>query len=280
MSETDQRRDPSLSLLSRISQDAMDPGYREAAVHAAGSSPARKARPYKFVLAGALVLLGLLLASSIAQIREGAPDAARTRAALTERVIVATAATNELAAQVDNLAGEVSDLREQALQGSAADRTLNDQVTRTAALVGLAPVEGPGVEVTLDDGPPRSGSSGEPDLARVFDQDVQLVVNGLFAAGAEAVAINGQRLTARTAIRGAGDAILVGYRPLTPPYSIQAIGDPASLESSFTQGQATARLQELADVYGITFTVTGSDSLSLPAEDQRPLRFAQPEESP
>ena len=70
----------------------------------------------------------------------------------------------------------------------------------------------------------QPAGDGGPDLARVLDTDIQLVVNGLFASGAEAVAVNGQRITVLSPIRSAGEAVLVGFRPLTPPYTVTAVG--------------------------------------------------------
>lgn len=92
-------------------------------------------------------------------------------------------------------------------------------------------MHGPGVKLVVDDakdteqggGGPRE-SSGFSDTGRVRDRDMQRVVNGLWESGAEAVSINGQRLTSLSAIRAAGDAILVDNKPLVPPYTVLAVG--------------------------------------------------------
>jgi uncharacterized protein YlxW (UPF0749 family) len=108
----------------------------------------------------------------------------------------------------------------------------------------------------------------------VLDRDLQTVVNGLWAAGAEAIAVNGQRLTARSAIRYAGQAILVDFRPLVPPYVVQAIGEAAGLQTRFAAGSAGAYLQALRDNYGVQGAIVPSANLELPGAGGSTTRFA------
>ena len=98
---------------------------------------------------------------------------------------------------------------------------------RDELAAGTGAVGGPGLRVTVEDAPVTRADpeAADPDL-RVQDVDLQVVVNGLWAAGAEAVAVNGQRLTALTAIRTAGSAILVDLAPLSSPYVVEAVGRP------------------------------------------------------
>jgi uncharacterized protein YlxW (UPF0749 family) len=108
----------------------------------------------------------------------------------------------------------------------------------------------------------------------VLDRDLQTVVNGLWAAGAEAIAVNGQRLTARSAIRYAGQAILVDFRPLVPPYVVQAIGEAAGLQTRFAAGSAGAYLQALRDNYGVQAAIVPSANLELPGAGGSTTEFA------
>ncbi len=129
------------------------------------------------------------------------------------------------------------------------------------------------MEVELRDAPDQPG---EEDLAgdgRVRDRDLQEVVNALWAAGAEAIAINGQRLSALTAIREAGEAVLVDYRPVTPPYVIRAVGDPDTVEPAFVGSATAAAFRTLGDLYGVGFAVRRRDRMTLPAAGTR-LRYA------
>ena len=105
---------------------------------------------------------------------------------------------------------------------------------------------------------------------------LQIVVNGLWSAGAEAISINGQRLTALSAIRSAGQAILVDFRPLSPPYAVSAIGPSDSMRADFAAGSAGTYLHSLEDNYGIDSDILNVSSLSLPASSGLTLHDARP----
>ena len=99
---------------------------------------------------------------------------------------------------------------------------------------------------------------------------------GALLAGAEAVAVNGQRLTSRTAIRFAGDAILVNFRPLTRPYTVEAVGDTEAMRARFAAGPGGAYLAGLQQNFGIAATIEPADSLTLPSVASTTLREARP----
>ena len=142
---------------------------------------------------------------------------------------------------------------------------------------------GPGAVYTLDDsldsqdpvpGDPRSAE--EIAQGKVFDVDLQQVVNGLWAAGAEAVSVNGHRLTSTSAIRAAGDAILVDLRPLARPYVVEAVGDPARMQTAFARSEAGRYLSSLEQNHGIQVAVSGSEELRLEPAGRLGLRYAEP----
>lgn len=263
--------DASLSLLRRLVDDSMDPGYREAAER---SQPTSAWWRQSAAISIAIALTAALATAAVLQVREGAPSDGRTRAELTDRVVRATALVEGLDASRDALARRADQLRESALDGTAADRTLVEEVAALEAEVGIAAVEGAGVVVTLQDGPPEPAGEGGPDLARVLDTDIQLVVNGLFASGAEAVAVNGQRMTALSPIRSAGEAVLVGFRPLTPPYTVTAVG-PDELSATFESSAARAELAQLEAAYGIAVDIADQESVELPGRGDLELRYVQ-----
>ena len=99
---------------------------------------------------------------------------------------------------------------------------------------GVVPVAGRGLRIELTDAPTDDPDTQDPTL-RVQDVDLQVVVNGLWAAGAEAIAVNGHRLTSMTAIRSAGDAVLVDLVPLSSPYKVDAIGDPVAMQPALAR---------------------------------------------
>jgi uncharacterized protein YlxW (UPF0749 family) len=128
---------------------------------------------------------------------------------------------------------------------------------------------------TGGDGDARS-TSGFSDTGRVRDRDMQRVVNGLWESGAEAVSINGQRLTALSAIRAAGDAILVDNRPLVPPYTVLAVGDGGELSERFQNSADGLYLHALQENYGIRTAISVEDDVRLSAAPSVIVRTAQP----
>ncbi|MCZ3389330.1 MAG: DUF881 domain-containing protein [Actinomycetia bacterium] len=268
--------DASLSLLRRLVDDAMDPGYQEATDR--GDRRGADWR-HSTAFAVAIAVTATLFVATVLQVRDGAPDASQTRADLTDQVMATTATVEQIDARLGTLNREVAQLRQTALAGSGSDRALADEVAALEGEVGVAAVEGTGVEVVMEDGPPATVGESGPDLARVLDTDIQLVVNGLFAAGAEAVAVNGQRITVLSPIRSAGEAILVGFRPLTPPYAITAVG-PDELSEAFESGSAKAALDELESAYGIRVDIVPEDNLSVPGRGDLALRYVTKGESP
>lgn len=137
---------------------------------------------------------------------------------------------------------------------------------------GETAVRGPGIVVTADDaGDAVPGAGGI-----ILDTDLQTLVNGLWAAGAEAIAVNGHRLGTLTAIRFAGQAITVDYRSLTPPYVVEAIGNPNTLPARFLEtagGQAWLGLQAN---FGIRFQTRTADRLELAGKPPDSLLWAHP----
>lgn len=270
------RQDASLSLLHRIMDDSLDPSYAEVARRrASGELPMRR-RSMRLAVGIVLAVLGLLASVLVGQTWHGQADAARSHAALADRVAEAAALNDRRVTAVERLALEVDELQRAALAGRGDADRRSQQLAVLEHAAALAAVTGPGVEVVLDDGPDSPVEGGGPDVARVLDRDLQLAVNGLLAAGAEAVSVNDRRITATAAIRSAGDAILVGFRPLTRPYVVRAIGDPRTLEARFVESTAGRQLRALADTYAMTFTTSTADQLTLPGEAATPVRYASP----
>ena len=141
---------------------------------------------------------------------------------------------------------------------------------RIGGLTGTVPVTGAGMVVTVDDKPDATS-----DRERVFDQDLQKLVNGLWAAGAEAISINGQRLSSLSAIRLAGQAITVNFRSLRRPYVVSAIGNPDDLPARFVDTAGGTWWLNLKAVYGLRFELVSADTLRLPAISPPLLRFAE-----
>jgi uncharacterized protein YlxW (UPF0749 family) len=182
-----------------------------------------------------------------------------------------TSAVAALERQAGALRGGITDLRNRVLAASGAGAALTRRLDREEVVAGTVPVRGPGLRVQLGDAP--TGASSDSGN-RVLDRDVQSVVNALWSAGAEGIAINGERLTAQTAIRQAGDAILVNFVPVASPYDVEAVGDPVAMETSFGASPAAARMRTLAQVYGLKFGYRRAAGLALPPAPTVRLRYA------
>jgi uncharacterized protein YlxW (UPF0749 family) len=109
----------------------------------------------------------------------------------------------------------------------------------------------------------------------ILDRDLQLVVNALWASGAEAVAVGGVRIGPNVTIRQAGGGILVDNQPITSPYAVLAIGPPHGMHDVFENSPALQRLRLLETSYGVGVNVSESDGLSVPAGPVRDVNFAK-----
>ena len=269
------RPDASMTLLREVMERPLDPGYQQAA----DRPRQRGLAPLVLTLALA-ALAGYLTITAVGQLQQPAPQVARERARLQQEIAARTAAADSQRRANEQLQAQNAAAQAAAL-GTGPGAALAADVARLELSTGEAPVVGSGVRFVLADAPgtgaagdPRNGGSA-PD-GRILDRDLQVVVNGLWAAGAEAVAVNGERLTALSAIRSAGDAILVGFRPLQPPYVVAAIGNASSMQSGFAAGDAGTYVQSLRNNYGISVTVTDEARLALPGAGPLLLRSVRP----
>ncbi|MFB7654460.1 MULTISPECIES: DUF881 domain-containing protein [unclassified Streptomyces] len=271
-----------MSLLTNVMDHSLDDGYAEAAARkkAEGGGGMPKTLRAKLGLAAGLVLAALVVTVGAAQARVAAPVVAKEREELIDRIEGETSAADKLEKSVDELRDEVGARQREALDKSGA----GDRADLVGILSGAVEVHGPGVKLVVNDakdvgtggdGQPR-GTSGFSDTGRVRDRDMQRVVNGLWESGAEAISINGQRLTALSAIRAAGDAILVDNRPLVPPYTVLAVGGGQRLSSTFQDSADGLYLHALQENYGIRTAISVADDLRLPAAPSVIVRTAQP----
>jgi len=231
-----------------------------------------------FVLTVLFVVVGAATGIAASQVRQRADAAGTGRRALIAEVHRRTTETDQLDAQASRLRGEVQRARDVALGAGAKGRSAAGQVAELELVTGGTAVRGPGLVVTLDNAPDVSSdatsSAGQLGSGRIYDRDVQDVVNALWAAGAEAISVNGQRLTAMTAIRSAGEAILVDFRPLSPPYVLRAVGGTEQMEPSFADSTTARRFTTWISLYGIGFAVSRASDLRLAAAATPDLRLA------
>ncbi|MEU7754480.1 DUF881 domain-containing protein [Micromonospora sp. NPDC049101] len=267
--------------LTELFRNPLDPGYADAAAarrRSASTEPVRgwRAWPARSVSVVVVVLLGFLFAVAYRQTVADEPGRSQARSGLVAQIKEREGQTDRLSTRADQLREEVGRQRDAALSGSTAAR-LRDLEAST----GLGRVRGDGVVVRLADGPGKAdavtGAGAGP--SRVLYSDLQGVANALWSAGAEAVSINGQRLTSTSTIRTAGDAILVDFRPVMGPYEVSAIG-PGSMRRKFENSRNADLMREVAQKTGLSFGVREADDLTLPAAPEPQLRYAKPSVSP
>lgn len=267
-----------MSLLTNVMEHSLDEGYAEAAARREADGRLPRTLRAKLGLAAGLVLAAMVVTVGAAEARISAPVVAKEREELIDRIDAETSDADALERSVEGLRDEVEERQRKALNAKGGD-----QERLVGLLAGATDVEGPGISLVIDDakgtaqggGGPRE-SSGFSDTGRLRDRDMQRIVNGLWESGAEAVAINGQRLTALSAIRAAGDAILVDNRPLVPPYTVLAVGDGNRLSTTFQDSADGQYLHALRENFSIRFTVSTKDKVRLPAAPSLIVRTAEP----
>ncbi|PZG18910.1 hypothetical protein C1I95_12695 [Micromonospora craterilacus] len=263
--------------LTELFRNPLDPGYADAAAQRAKTGrPARPGWSVGPVSLVVVVLLGFLGAVAYRQTTAEEPGRAQARSGLVAQIQQRQSDTDAMSARADELREEVNRQREAALGGSQAA-----QLRNLEAGTGLGKVRGDGVVVRLVDGPSGQDSlnAGNVGPSQVIYSDLQGVANDLWGAGAEAIAINGERLTATSTIRFAGQAILVGIRPVTGPYEVSAIG-PGSMRKRYEASRSALTMRKVAQDTGLSFAVRDADNLTLPAAPEPRLRYAEPAVSP
>lgn len=243
------RPDASMVLLDEVMHRPLDPGYAEAAERRASGTEPRRTFLGQAIIVLIAVALGAVTATAAAVLRAPAPEVLSARVLLEEEIGQRQAAADQLADQLDALDLEIDELQSAALSETFPD--LLATTRRDAAVAGTVAVSGPGIELVVADAVTVPGADAERG-SRVQDYDLQIVVNALWSAGAEAITVNGTRLTTTSAIRSAGDAILVDLIGLASPYTIAAVGDPQALTVGFARSVGQQQLSILGSRYGIS----------------------------
>jgi len=215
------------------------------------------------------VLAGLLFAASAAA-AQGEDLRSARRTELTDlvldqqrRVDAATRRVEQLREEVDRRAGVAAATDSRAVEAAAF-------VAALEAPAGLQPVRGPALTVTLDDAPPLAeGEPAEPgsspDDLVVHQQDVQAVVNALWAGGAEAMQLMDQRVISTSAVRCVGNTLILQGRVYSPPFTVTAVGDVAGMRSALDASYQVQLYRQWVDVVGLGYDIREHDAVTLPA---------------
>ncbi|MBV9723233.1 MAG: DUF881 domain-containing protein [Mycobacterium sp.] len=275
---------PVPSLLRALLSEHLDPGYAAAAAKRdrSGNPQTGRARAAAWMWqALAALLVAMVFAAAVAQARLVAPGVSAAQRTLAGDVRAEEASAGALAAHRSALTAQVDQVRRRALADDAEGRRLLASLDKLSVAAASTPVIGPGLSVTVTDpgiGPNLSDVSKERAAGSrqiILDRDLQLVVNSLWASGAEAISVGGVRIGPNVTIRQAGGAILVDNNPISSPYTVLAIGPPHSMQDVFDSSPGLRRLRLLETSYGVGVNVSARDGLTLPAGAARDIKFAK-----
>lgn len=231
----------------------------------------RSRSTFRFLVPVVAAVAGLLAATAVATSRGSELPGQRDN--LPGLIADRQASLTRLERQAQGIRAQVDDATAQSAAGSKRVQTARSQGAALARATGLSPVSGPGVTVALDDAPrstrsrplPAGVPPPTPDDLVVHQQDVQAALNGLRSGGATALAVMGQRVIATTAVRCVGNTLLVNGQVYSPPFVLQAIGEPGRLRAGLEAEPDVQIYQQYVAAYGLGFDVTTRDSLKLPA---------------
>jgi uncharacterized protein YlxW (UPF0749 family) len=266
---------PVPSLLRALLSEHLDPGYAAAAAkrdHSATPQSGRARAFGWFWQALAATLVATVFAAAVAQARSVEPGVRAAQELLATNVRTSEAAASKLSKQRSVLSTRVDDVQRLALADNAEGQRLLARLDALSFAAASTAVTGPGLTPNLSD-VSKQRVNGSQQI--ILDRDLQLVVNSLWASGAEAISVGGARIGPNVTIRQAGGAILVDNNPTSSPYTILAVGPPHAMRDVFDHSPGLQRLRLLEVSYGVGVTVNVADGLSLPAGSVRDVRFAK-----
>jgi uncharacterized protein YlxW (UPF0749 family) len=227
----------------------------------------RSSQAWRYGVPVTALLAGLLFATSATtshgfDLRVTGRDDVNTLAAREQRTVIAQ--------------GAALTALERKVQAATAQAAKSDsrvaQATNDAAAVandaGLEPVTGPAISVTLNDAPSLPGkerSAVPPDYLVVHQQDVQAVVNALWSGGAEAMTLQGQRVISTSAVRCVGNTLLLHGIVYSPPYIVQAIGDPQKMQQALDDAADVIIYKQYVAAYQLGYKVDLEGDVTMPA---------------
>lgn len=187
---------------------------------------------------------------------------------IAERIRTGTRSNHTKATRVDALQSQVDALTKRAAQSNAQVQALTAEADGVAPAAGRTAVTGPALEVSLNDSPlptEKIPQGFTVDDVVVHQQDVQAVVNSLWASGAEAMMLMDQRVIATSAVRCVGNTLILKGRVYSPPYVITAIGDVDAMRAGLEQDKQVKTYRQYVSAVGLGYQVRGRSEVTLPA---------------
>jgi uncharacterized protein YlxW (UPF0749 family) len=257
-----------MGLLDYLTTHTLDEDYAFVSERKASRPTPKSKRRIGVVGAVMMAVFAVLVVTAAAQTSRNSVSDERERGELVDQV---SQARSQLAAdrkQLARLQSTTAALEAQQLSSDTSAQRLLDNIRLLGIKTGTIAVRGPGVRVVADD-----AQGADSARNQVLDSDLQKLVNGLWEAGAEAIAVNGQRLTNLSTIRLAGGAITVNARSLRRPYVVTAIGNQDTLPARFAETSSGQAWLDLQREVGLQLKIKPEDSLTLPGAEVS-LRFA------
>jgi uncharacterized protein YlxW (UPF0749 family) len=258
-----------MPLLALITQRSLDADYEHVAARkrASGDEAPRHPLPRR-TAAVVLLVFGLLVTVAAVQTSRNASVDSASRADLIDQVIQRRHSLAALQRHLSREQSRVLNLRSRLTKLSTSEQATQSRLARLQGRSGFGAVRGPGIQATVGNAPDAAG----PELVR--DSDLALLTDALWAAGAEAISVNGERLTVLSAFRNVGVGVLVNSQPLTPPYVFSVVGNPDTLPADLLSSSIGGQWYALKDSLGLRFEVKDGGTMTLPAARQQPLRHA------
>jgi uncharacterized protein YlxW (UPF0749 family) len=172
-----------------------------------------------------------------------------------------------------DLKQQIADLRTRLNEVQAAEAEqksslgdINKQLEEQRIISGMIPVHGPGVVATFDDSTARSVPENEdPENYILHDYDLRDILSTLWAAGAEAISLNGERIVSSTSLYCVGTTVICNATRLSPPYEVRAIGEPEALQAALTGSPQMAKFNQRALIYDLPVKVDLNWDVQVPA---------------
>lgn len=264
-----------MPLLTRITQSSLDEDY----VHAARNREAgevRRHRGGRAMVVAVVVVFGLMLGVAAIETARDRDTTEAGRQVLIQRIEAEKA---HLASLQRRIGRTTKANREMGRRYTDLGRKLSALTARNedvADITGFGASSGPGVRIVVDNAKDATYATDDPGL--VHDSDLNQLVNGLWDAGATAIAVNGQRVTALSAFRNSGPVIRINNTSLSAPYEIKALGDNRTLQADFALTNSGAAFDRITREVGIPVTMENVDRLDIPAgsRSKMVLHYAEP----
>lgn len=265
--DSPRRHDPQhTALLDRIVESTADREYADAA-RGRGTTPRTRAALVAFAV---LVAFGIMVGISAVRTAQQAPVRQQQREALVDEIHDQQRLLAAKQREIGDLRDVTVSMQERLTRDTSVGTRGQARLRQLGFNAGSLPVTGPGLRVLAADGRRAEGQDGQ-----VQDDDLQMLVNGLWEAGAEAITINGHRVGPRTAIRTAGFAITVNYISLTQPYVVEAIGDPDTLQAGLLETGGGQLWTSLRENFRFRFDTRPVDRLTMAGNPQEHLLYAR-----